>query len=67
MCGRVVNFTKLMLTSTQVEDVVEVGVELGNMYENNCSKHINIRLNTESLENILEMVYFSFSFMDTSF
>ena len=56
-----------MVNFTQVEEVVEVGVELGNMYENNCSKHINIRLNTESLENILEMVYFSFSFMDTSF
>ena len=27
-----VDKTKLMLNSTQVEDVVEVGVELGNFY-----------------------------------
>ena len=31
-----VNKTKLMLNSTQVEDVVEVGVELGNDV---CSGH----------------------------
>ena len=32
MGGWVLDFTRLMLISTQVEVVVEVGVELGNLF-----------------------------------
>ena len=32
------NFTRLMLISTQVEVVVEVGVELGNIFLNSNKK-----------------------------